>query len=84
MDATVLGRERRESPRSFFELPLASHAVAAAGLIPGDGDVHEPLEEVALVCDRRTPRIFERFVRLEVLAGADQVEAVAEPLRRRP
>jgi hypothetical protein len=46
--------------------------------------VDETLEEIALLRDCRTPGVLERLVRVEVLAGADQLEAVAEPLRPRP
>ena len=40
--------ERPEPARGLLELPPAPDLVAAAGLVPGDDDVHEPLEEVLL------------------------------------
>jgi hypothetical protein len=63
-------RERAEAPRRLLELPLAAGSVAAAGLVPGDHDVHEPLEEVLLGRVGGPPGILECLVRLEVLAGA--------------
>ena len=66
----MAGRERAEPPGCLLELPLAAGAIAAAGLVPGDDDVDEPLEEVLLGGVRGAPRILERLVRLEVLAGA--------------
>jgi hypothetical protein len=59
-------------------LPLAAVAVAAPGLVPRDGDVYEALEEVALRLRRRPPRELELFVRLEELAGANEVDAATE------
>jgi hypothetical protein len=43
---------RREGPESAFrllELPLEPDPIPAAGLVPRDDDVHEPLEEVLLL-----------------------------------
>ena len=37
-----------EPARGLLELALAADAIAAPGLVPGDGDVDEALEEVAL------------------------------------
>ena len=45
---------------------------------PGDGDVHEPLEEVALGRGRVTPLVLELLVGLEVLARPDQLEPTLE------
>jgi hypothetical protein len=66
----VAGREGAEPPRSLLELALAAGTVAAPGLVPGDDDVDETLEEVPLGRVRRAPGVLERLVRLEVLAGA--------------
>src|SRR5205085_1912333 len=49
VDAAVLGRERGQPPRGLFELAPGRHRPAAPGLVPGDRDVDEPLEEVALL-----------------------------------
>lgn len=68
--ALVTGRKRAEPPGCFLELPLAPGTVVAPGLVPGDDDVNEPLEEVLFGRVRRAPRVLERLVRLEVLAGA--------------
>ena len=54
--AAVLGRVGPEPARRLLQLPLAADAVAAPGLVPGDRDVHEPLEEVALGRRRRRAR----------------------------
>ncbi len=79
----MAGRERAEPPGRLLELALAAGAVVASGLVPGDDDVDEPLEEVFFGRVRCAPRVLERFVRLEVLAGARQSEAAVE-VRRRP
>jgi hypothetical protein len=77
------GRVGREPPRRLLELPLAADAVFPSGLVPGHGDVNEPLKEIALLELRGAPRLFEDLVRRKVLAAADQVETVVEP-RSRP
>ena len=79
----MAGRERAEPPGCLLELALAAGAVVAPGLVPGDRDVDETLEEVSFGRVRRAPRILERLVRLEVLARAGEVEAAVE-VRRRP
>ena len=43
-------------------------------MVPGDGDVHEPLEEIALARIGGPPCIFERLVGGEILLALDQVE----------
>src|SRR5687767_8261315 len=70
----------REPACRLLELPAAPDLVATAVLVPGDDDVHEPLEEVPLVRDRRAPGVLERLVRLEVPARAREREAVGERL----
>ncbi len=74
-DATVLGGVGREPPRRLGELALAARPVAALRLVPGDGDVDEPLEEVALLAWRVTPLVLQLLVRVEVRAGADSFES---------
>jgi hypothetical protein len=66
----VAGRERPEPPGCLLELAFAAGTVVASGLVPGDDDVDETLEEVLLRRVRRAPRVLERLMRLEVLAGA--------------
>jgi hypothetical protein len=66
----VAGRERAEPPDCLLELAFAAGTVVAPGLVPGDDDVDETLEEVLLRRVRRAPRVLERLMRLEVLAGA--------------
>jgi hypothetical protein len=79
----VAGRERAEPPGCLFELALATGTVVAPGLVPGDDDVDETLEEVLLGRVCRAPRVLERLVGLEVLAGARESEPTVE-IRRRP
>jgi hypothetical protein len=77
-------RVRAEPPLRLLELPLAADAVPAAGLVPGDRDVDEALEEVALRVGGRAPRVLERLVRGEEVAAPDQLEAAREVVRERP
>jgi hypothetical protein len=70
-----------EAAGRLLQLPLAADPVAAPGLIPGDGEVDEPLEEVALLWRRRAPRVLELLVSGEELAPADQIETRSELLR---
>jgi hypothetical protein len=72
------GRVRREPPLRLLELALAADAVAAAGLVPRDRDVHEPLVEVALLVGGGPPRQLELLVGREELPGADQLEPALE------
>jgi hypothetical protein len=84
VDPAVLRRVGAEPALRLLELALAPDGVASAGLVPGDRDVDEPLEEVALLCGRRAPRVLENLVRREELAAADQLEAARELVRERP
>jgi hypothetical protein len=59
-------------------LPPAARGVAAAGLIPRDGDVNEALEEVAFAGFRNAPLVFEFLVRREELAAADELNPALE------
>ena len=67
-------RERPEPALRLLELSLEADSVPAAGLVPRDDDVHEPLEEVLLLGLGCAPRVLERLVRLEVLASSREVE----------
>jgi hypothetical protein len=69
----VLGRVGAEAASGLLQLPLAADTVAAAGLVPGHGDVDEALKEVALLGRRRAPGVFQLFVCGEELAAPDQV-----------
>jgi hypothetical protein len=69
----VLRSVGAEAAGSLFQLPLAADAVAAAGLVPGDGEVDEALEEIALLVRRGAPRVLELLVGGEELTAADQV-----------
>jgi hypothetical protein len=68
-------RVRPEAPRRLLELTLAADPVPAAGLVPRDRDVDEPLVEVALLRRRRAPGQLELLVRGEELAAPDQLDA---------
>lgn len=84
VDAAVLGRERGEPSGCLLELALAADTVPATRLVPRDGDVDQPLEEVLFRRLRGAPRQLELLVRGEELAAADQVEPVLEiAIRRR-
>ena len=61
-----------ESAHGLRQLPLAADAAAPSGLVPGDGDVDETLEEVLLCVVGRAPRELELLVRGEVLAPPDE------------
>ena len=63
-----------EAAGGLLQLPLTADTVAAPGLVPRDGDVHEPLEEVPLFGRRRAPDELQLLVRGEVLAAADQLQ----------
>jgi hypothetical protein len=78
---------RREGPESalrLLELPLEADPIPAAGLVPGDDDVHEPLEEILLLGLGCAPRVLERLVRGEVLAPSREVEPMFQVSRDRP
>ena len=77
-------RERPEPALRLLELPLEPDPVPASGLVPGDDDVDEPLEEVLLLGIGRAPRVLERLVRGEVLAPPREVEAKRQISRDRP
>jgi hypothetical protein len=84
VDSSVERRERREPPCRLLELPPRCDGTAAAGLVPGDRDVDETLEEVALLGRRRPPGVLERLVRGEELAAPNELEPARELVRDRP
>jgi hypothetical protein len=63
----------REPAARLLELTFTAHSLTAPGLVPGDGDVHESLEEVALGRPGGTPRVFQFLVGCEELAGPNQL-----------
>ena len=75
LDAPMRRREGLEPAHGLRELPLGADLASAPGLVPGNRDVHETLEEVALLGGRRAPRVLELFVRGEVLACTNQLDA---------
>lgn len=60
-----------EPLRCLLELAPAADPPPAAGLVPGDGDMDEPLEEVPLGGRGDPPAGLERLVGLEVLPGPE-------------
>ena len=70
----MLRRIRAESTRRLLELALAPRAVLALRVEPGDGHVHETLEEVALFARGNSPLLLEFLVGIEVPPGADQLK----------
>jgi hypothetical protein len=83
VDPAMSGRERPEPALRFLELPLEADLVPAAGLVPRDDDVHEPLEEVLLLGLGGAPGILECLVRGEVLAAPSEVEPSRQITRDR-
>jgi hypothetical protein len=79
-------RIRGEPARRLLELTLISGPISATGVMPGDGDVDETLEEVALDCFGGAPEILQHLVGGEVLAAVDQLEPALEliTIRGRP
>ena len=75
LDAAMRGRVRLEPAQCLCELSLGADLASAPGLVPRNRDVHETLEEVALLDGRRAPRVLELLVRGEVLAGPDELDA---------
>ncbi len=66
VEAAVRRRERREPAQRLQPLALGGDRFAATVLVRRDDDVHESLEEVALVGRARAPGQLELLVRLEV------------------
>ena len=81
VDATMGRRVWPEPARGLLELTLTAGAVAPSGVEPRDGHVNEALQEVALGRRCDSPLVLELLVRLEVRAGADQLEAALEAHR---
>jgi len=68
-------RIRAQPPFRLLELPVAARRVSSLRLVPRNGDVNEPLEEVALVVGRRAPCELELFMRFKVRAAQHQGES---------
>jgi len=69
---------RAEPAHRLLELSLISGPISAAGVMPGDGDVDEALEEVPLGCLGCAPEILQHLVGREVLPAVDQLEPALE------
>jgi hypothetical protein len=70
----MLRRIRAEPARRLLELALAPRAVLALRVEPGDGHVHETLEEVAFLARGDPPLVLEFLVGIEVPPLADQLK----------
>ncbi len=81
VDAAMGRGVRPEAPRGLRELPRCAVPVSPRGVVPGDRDVDEALEEVPLRRGRVAPLVLELLVRLEVRALADQGDPLLEPHR---
>lgn len=77
----MAGAVRAQAARRLLELAPAADLPSAAGLVPGDGDVNEPLEEVPFGRDGNPPAELERLVGLEVVTGNEPGEPAAEAVR---
>jgi hypothetical protein len=74
VEASVRGRVRAESACRLLELALATDLLPATGLIPGNRDVDEALQEISLGRLGSPPGVLELLVRLEVPAFANQLK----------
>jgi hypothetical protein len=72
----------RQPSARLLELAFAADPPAAAGLVPRDRDMHEPLQEVPLGRFGGTPGVFQFLVSGEELAGSNQLEAALERVRQ--
>jgi len=81
VDPAMRGTVGSKPASGLLELALAARPVPATPVVPGDCDVDEPLEEVALLGGRFAPLVLELLVRLEVRPLTDQSDALLEPHR---
>ena len=72
VDAPMRRPVGAQATSRLLELALAARTISPPGVQPGDGDVHEPLQEVALGRGRVAPLVLQLLVRLEILAGPNQ------------
>jgi hypothetical protein len=75
-NAAVHRRVRSQSADRLLELARGGDRTLAAGLVPGDRHVHEPLVEVAFLRRSGAPHVLEHLVGGEVFAGPNQAEPV--------
>jgi hypothetical protein len=75
LDPSMTWCERLEPAHRLGKLPLGADLASAARLVPGNRDVHETLEEVALLGRGHPPRVLELLVSGKVLARSNQLDA---------
>ena len=75
VEPAMSGRVRLQPAQCLRELPLGADPASTPGLVPSNRDVHETLEEVALLGGRGPPRILQLLVSGEVFACANQLDA---------
>ena len=71
-------RVRRQPTLCLLQLPPAADRVASPRLVPGDRDVHEPLQKISLPRRRLAPFVLELLVRREVVPVPDQLQPGGE------
>ena len=69
VDAPMHRAVGRQPSARLLELAFAADPPAAAGLVPRDRDMHEPLQEVPLGRFGGAPGVFQFLVSGEELAG---------------
>ena len=82
VDAPMRRGVGREPAARLLELTFAADSLTAPGLVPGDGDVDETLEEVTLGRLGGAPRVFQLLVGGKELAGPNQLQAALERIVR--
>ena len=78
----MVGPIMPQAPLCLDELTLAAVAVSPFRVEPGDGDVHQTLQEVPFRVRGCAPLVLELLVRLEVRAVPDQLESLLQAHRR--
>jgi len=78
VDAAMRGSVPAEPAFRLRQLTLAARPVPTPRVVPGDRDVHEPLEEVALLVGCEPPLVLELLVCVEVVTRPDQLDAAIE------
>jgi hypothetical protein len=83
VDAPMRRRIGPEPPARFLELAFAADSVPTPGLVPGHGNVHQPLEEVPLGLLSGAPGVFQLLMSGEELASSNKFQAALERISQR-